>query len=59
MIMTMIMIVMMIMMLTIPSLFGTGHEVRAEVPGQTTVEYHIGFGQPVGVGLSSNRFLDY
>ena len=57
--MTMIMIVMMIMVVTIPSLFGSGHEVRAEVPGQTKVEYHIGFGQPVGVGLSSGGFLDY
>ena len=55
----MIMIVMMIMVVTIPSLFGSGHEVRAEVPGQTKVEYHIGFGQPVGVGLSSGGFLDY
>ena len=54
----MIMITTMIMMM-LCSLFGTGHEVRAEVPGQTTVEYHIGFGQPVGVGLSSGGFLDY
>merc|ERR1712137_482979 len=44
---------------SLSSLFGSGHEVRAEVPGQTKVEYHIGFGQPVGVGLSSGGFLDY
>merc|ERR1712147_534044 len=31
---------------SLSSLFGTGHEVRAEVPGQYNTEYNIGFGQP-------------
>merc|ERR1711988_1085784 len=47
---------------SLSSLFGTGHEVRAEVPGQYNTEYNIGFGQPVSVGFSSGRFpeiMDY
>ena len=58
----MIITMIMIMMVTIPSLFGSGHEVRAEVPGQTRVEYNIGYGQPLTVGFSSGGFpeiLDY
>merc|ERR1712227_814389 len=31
------------------SLFGTGHEVIQNVPGQTLVEYHIGVGSPSNV----------
>ena len=52
----MIITMIMIMMVTIPSLFGSGHEVRAEVPGQTRVEYNIGYGQPLTVGFSSSGF---
>merc|ERR1712003_595616 len=47
---------------SLSSLFGTGHEVRAEVPGQYNTEYNIGFGKPVSVGFSSGRFpeiMDY
>merc|ERR1711936_559627 len=33
------------------SLFGTGHEVIQNVPGQTLVEYHIGVGSPANVGF--------
>ena len=36
------------------SLFGSGHEVRAQVPGLTTVEYNIGLEQPGARGLSSS-----
>merc|ERR1712121_373857 len=34
------------------SLFGTGHEVIQNVPGQTLVEYHIGVGSPANVGFT-------
>ena len=34
------------------SLFGTGHEVIQNVPGQTLVEYHIGVGSPTNVGFT-------
>merc|ERR1712131_580180 len=37
------------------SLFGSGHEVVHEVPGQTKVEYHIGVGQPAQIGFTPTK----
>merc|ERR1711973_547742 len=37
------------------SLFGSGHEVVHEVPGQTKVEYHIGVGQPTQIGFTPTK----
>merc|ERR1711972_492408 len=37
------------------SLFGSGHEVVHEVPGQTKVEYHIGVGQPAQIGFTPSK----
>merc|ERR1711988_700062 len=37
------------------SLFGSGHEVVHEVPGQIKVEYHIGVGQPAQIGFTPTK----
>merc|ERR1712025_560244 len=39
------------------SLFGSGHEVIQEVPGQTLVEYHIGVGNPTNIGFTPSNLL--
>merc|ERR1712227_117598 len=39
------------------SLFGSGHEVIQEVPGQTLVEYHIGVGNPTNIGFAPSNLL--